>query len=74
MKTKILKRIAYYNAKNNRYQYGEVIKIDGDDIYCLNKPAKFEYKESLNKLIEYSKADNPNWKGETKKPLIIFKY
>lgn len=66
-----MNNIKYYNPKNNRYQISEILEINGDQLKCYNKAAKYTYYESLEKLIEFSKKDNPDWKGETKKPLVI---
>lgn len=63
-------KILYYNPKNNRYITTKVLSIDKDIVHCLNVKANYSYTESLSKLIELSKAENPNWHGESKKPLV----
>jgi len=66
--------IKYYNPKNNRYQISEILKVEKDVIFCYNKKANYYYQESLKNLIKLSEKENPDWKGATKKPLIIIKY
>jgi hypothetical protein len=69
-----MKTIKYYNPKNNRYQISEVLFIENDILICYNKSAKYQYKESLSKLREYAKKENPDWIGEIKKPLVILNF
>lgn len=65
-----MKAIMYYNPKNNKYQRSEVISVNDDIVNCFNKKANFYYTESIKRLIMLSNAENPDWHGENKKPLI----
>lgn len=66
--------IKYYNPKKGNYQTGHVLEVKGDIVYCLNKQAKSQYQESLQNLKRMESANNPNWHGETKKPLVILNF
>ena len=46
----------------------EVLKVEGDIVYCKNK--YHEYTESLTNLKRLSEQPNPNWHGTEHKPLI----
>lgn len=63
-------KILYYNSKTNKYQSSEVLSIEKDIVKCLNVKSKYNYTESLSKLRDLATADNPNWHGEHKKPLV----
>ena len=69
-----MKTVKYYNPKNNRYQISEVLKIEGDEVFCLNKKYNHEYKESLENLKKLTTAKNPDWHGTEKKPLVILNF
>jgi hypothetical protein len=69
-----MKTVKYYNPKNNRYQISEVLEVNNDEVICLNKKYNHKYRESLENLKRLSIAPNPNWHGETKKPLIILNF
>ncbi|MEI2421554.1 hypothetical protein V6O07_14865, partial [Arthrospira platensis SPKY2] len=64
-------KIKYFNAKTGKYQTGQVLEVKGDIVYCFNKQANFRYQESLQNLKRLESANNPNWHGQTKKPLVI---
>lgn len=63
-------KIMYYNPKNNKYQSSKVLYVEGDKVTCFNTNSNHTYTESLQKLTELSKAENPDWHGESKKPLV----
>ncbi len=70
-----MKTIKYYNPKNNKYQTSKVLDIQNDVVTCLNVKANYQYTESLAKLREFQKAENPNWHNkEVKKPLVILNF
>ena len=58
----------YFNPKTCRYMGSEVLKVEGDVVYCKNK--YHEYTESLTNLKRLSEQPNPNWHGTEHKPLI----
>ena len=63
-----MKKIMYFDPKTCRYTGSEVLKIEGDVVYCKNKYN--EYTESLQNLKELSQKPNPDWHGAEHKPLI----
>ena len=62
-------KIQYFNPKSCKYLTVNVIKIDGDVVLCQHKYGH-TYTESLQQLKNFTIADNPNWHGQVKKPLI----
>lgn len=69
-----MKSVKYYNPKNNSYQTSEVLKIIDDKVFMFNKKYNHKYEESLSNLIRLTTAENLDWKGSVKKPLVILKY
>lgn len=63
-----MKKVMYFNPKTCRYMGADVLKIEGDVVYCKNKYS--EYTESLTNLKRLSEQPNPDWKGAEHKPLI----
>ena len=63
-----MKKIMYFNPKTCKYMSSEVLKIEGDIVYCKNKHS--EYTESLKNLKVLSQKPNPDWHGTEPKPLI----
>ena len=63
-----MKKVMYFNPKNCRYVGADVLKVEGDGVYCKNK--YHEYTESLTNLKRLSEQPNPNWHGSEPKPLI----
>lgn len=63
-------KIMYYNPKNNKYQSSIVVSIEGDTVNCINTRANHPYKESLQNLRKLTAAENPDWRGKDKKPLV----
>lgn len=66
-------KIMYYNPKNNKYQSGTVLSIEGDKVNCLNVKANYLYIESLAKLRGFVTAENPDNKTKPLVKLIGFK-